>query len=327
MSPSCPFGDRKSPILLGNVAISGVTTYRTAPARAGDSLVERQALEWLRCFRCLTTAQLDEFLHDPAIGTAEGREKATRRLLQRLARNGLVGASRRLVGGPGGGSARLTYQLTESGHALLGARDGSRTRSRAFAGTTTIVEHRLMTADVALAFVRSARAHAGHHVVAWEPDREATELMGETELVPDGRVVYATPEWELSAFVEVDLGTERPIRFADKIRRYVEALRGGQWRSRLVAWPMVLTVCRTEERATALRRTTEDVIDQEGVDASESEFLFGANGALEGRAAGSRGPLGPVWQIAGRDGRHALIADRVGASAVGSLPAPGGTLP
>jgi len=288
--------------LLGKAGTCVVTT--AAPASAGASLREAEALSRLACFRCLTSPQLDEFLHDPARGTAHAREMATHRLLRRLRRGGHVVASRRLVGGPGGGTARVVYQLSESGHRLARSTGGSAPGERPWARTAAFVEHRLMTADVALAFLRAARAQQGHDLVAWESDREAAELL-RFAVMPDARLVYAATTWELSAFVEVDLGSERPIRFADKIRRYLAAWRDGVWREQLVIWPLVLTVAADGARATALRRAAEDVLEREdGVDAADAAaFFFSAIADVDAPA----GPLGEIWQVAGRSGRRSIV--------------------
>ncbi len=152
---------------------------------------------------------------------------------------------------------------------------------------------------------RAARPRPGHDLAEWEPEWQAAERLG-SGVVPDGRVVYATETYEVSAFVEADLGTERPSRFAEKIASYLEAYRAGRWRERLPAWPLVLTVTTTATRATALRRATEDVLerqrDRERL-AATIEFDFAPLPDLQGPA----GPLGRIWQTAGIPGLHALI--------------------
>ena len=86
---------------------------------------------------------------------------------------------------------------------------------------------------------------------------------------------------------------------------YLEAYRAGRWRERLTVWPLVLTVTPTLARATALRRVTEDVLerDRDRQRLAAVEFDFAALGDLQA----PEGPLGAIWQIAGRVGRHALI--------------------
>src|SRR5438445_300436 len=99
---------------------------------------------------CLTRPQLDEFLHASAAMSADARKVSTQRVLHRLRALGLIAATRRLAGGPGGGSARVVYSLTGAGQRLTSALDPSFRRHPAWIGATAFVEHRPMTADVAL---------------------------------------------------------------------------------------------------------------------------------------------------------------------------------
>jgi hypothetical protein len=263
-------------------------------------LVEHEALALVRRFRCLTPALLNEFTRDPAHGTMAARERGTRRLLQRLRTKGLVTATRRLVGGPAGGSSCVIYQLSAAGARLIGSVDRG---GGGGTGASAFVEHRLMVAEIALAFLRSARTHRDHSFATWESEGEAAALIG-GDPVPDGRLLYASADWELSAFVEADLGTERPIRFADKMGRYLHAFRHGEWRSRLGAWPALLTICPDVGRATTLRRATEDRFANEGDVAMEC--LFASLPDLT-RVGHRTGPLAAIWQIAGEAGLHRLV--------------------
>jgi hypothetical protein len=118
-------------------------------------------------------------------------------------------------------------------------------------------------------------------------------------------LVYATDEWELHAFLEIDLGSERPSRFARKIGAYLEVYGEGMWRKELASWPIVLTVTPDAARVAALRRATEDVlrIASQGPDAvSGVEFDFAALADVTGEA----GPLAAIWHVAGRCGVHSL---------------------
>lgn len=269
-------------------------------------LREREALMRLGCFRDLNTAQLEDFVTDESALKPHSRHVAIQRSLARLKARGLIAPTPRLIGGPGGGSARVAYHLTQAGYRLVRSLDPSKAGHRPPPRGAMFIEHALMTADVAIAFVTEARKHPGHHIGEWEPDWQAAERLRSRTVIPDGHFVYATPEWEIHAFVEVDLGTERPSRFAEKITAYVAAYRSGSWRAQLPTWPLVLTVTPMTARATALRRATEDVLRRERHPerlAGATEFDFAALPDL----CGSDGPLGPIWQIAGRAGVHPLI--------------------
>ena len=199
----------------------------------------------LGCFRDLNTAQLEDFVTDESALKPHSRHVAIQRSLARLKARGLIAPTPRLIGGPGGGSARVAYHLTQAGYRLVRSLDPSKAGHRPPLRGAMFIEHALMTADVAIAFVTEARKHPGHHIGEWEPDWQAAERLRSRTVIPDGHFVYATPEWEIHAFVEVDLGTERPSRFAEKITAYVAAYRSGSWRAQLPTWPLVLTVTPT----------------------------------------------------------------------------------
>src|SRR5260221_4395815 len=175
-------------------------------------------------------------------------------------------------------------------------------RPRAGRGTI-FVEHALATAEVALAVRRGARAQPGHHLVSWESDWEIATALPDAPIRPDARLVYATQDCEVDAFIEVDLSTERPVVFARKIARYLALYRSGAWRTRLKLWPVVLVVTPSAVRAVSLRRTTEVVLAGTDDDARQgTEFRFTSLSHLQ-----EAGLAGHIWQVAGRSGLHALV--------------------
>ena len=263
---------------------------------------ELETLLHLACFHYLTSVQLAGFLFDGGAATASTRSTGTRRALASLARRNLVAATPRLIGGPGGGSARRAYRITPEGDQLLASHERRAGPPPARRGTI-FVEHALATAEVALAVRRGARAQPGHNLVSWESDWEVAAALPETPVRPDGRLVYATPECAIDAFVEVDLSTERPVVFARKIARYLALYRSGVWRTRLALWPVVLVVTPSAVRAVSLRRTTEAVLAGTDEDARQgTEFRFTSLGHLQGA-----GLAGEIWQVAGRSGLHPLV--------------------
>ena len=125
-------------------------------------------------------------------------------------------------------------------------------------------------------------------------------------LVPDARLAYTTPAWRLDAFVEVDLATEGTRFFSAKIGRYVDLYRSGTWSAHLPTWPAVLTVTPTLRRASTLRVATEGVL------ASSAEWMERATKfafAPLDEVLGGCGPLGAIWQVAGREGLQRLIPE------------------
>ncbi len=266
---------------------------------------ETEALTLLGCHRYLSRQQIEEFVLEGANMTAKSKRVVAKRILHRLKQRGLIGLTPRLAGGAGGGEARVAYFLTPAGHRLAFPHEPAQ---RAPSRGTFLMRHALTTADVALAFRRAARSQIGHEVVAWESDQQTAQRLGTGLVIPDAHLVYATADRELDAFIEVDLATERNRFFTRKISRYLELYRSGTWRQSLAVWPLVLTITLSEGRATALRRATEALLsaqrDAERILPS-TEFRFAALAHL----LDVPGPLGPVWQVAGRKGLYALIPE------------------
>jgi hypothetical protein len=270
---------------------------------------EREVLLRLGLFRNLNTSQLERFLLPESAVTAQSRRVITKRLLGSLRKRGLVAPGTQLVGGPGGGSARLVYHLTDAGQRAAALLDPTLSLRRSRRPGSLFVEHALMCAEAALAFHDTARTHAGHELSEWAADWQIAELLGSSRVVPDALLTYSTRSWEFDAFVEVDLGSERPRRFAAKIAAYLDLYRRGAWRRRLRAWPLVLTIARSAARASALARATEELMrrERDATRLSRLEFDFAALPAL----LGPEGPLGAIWQVAGREGLQRLVPDDV----------------
>ena len=271
-----------------------------------SQLLESRELHTLRClasFHRLNSAHVEDFLFEGG-GKPASRAVTTRRVLAGLMRKGLVTRSTRMLGGPAGGSARFVYQLTDAGYRLLARIDTSFDGRRPSPHDAARVEHALMTADVVVAFRRAARADPAHAVALWEPDWVAARRIGGSAVVPDGLVRYATESCEIWAFVEIDLATESPSRFRQKVTAYLAAHAAGEWRKSFVREPLVLTVVPSRARATTLCRSTADVLRLEGVPESADVWAF-AFVALEDLRGGG-GVLGEICQIAGRPGLHEL---------------------
>jgi hypothetical protein len=268
---------------------------------------ETEVLVRLASFGYLNSKYLEQFLFDRSKLTLRSRTVMTHRILERLRKRGLIAATSGLVGGPTGGSARVAYYLTAAGQRVIETLEGHAPghwmrRGTLFAG------HALATAEVALAFHRAARVHEGHELRDWESGWDAAQWLRPSRVVPDGRVVYRTPSWEIDGFVEIDLGTERTGRYAAKVREYMSAWPSGNWRARLASWPLVLTITTNLRRASSLREATEELLRTQR-DALRitraTEFDFAAVSDLHG----PKGPLGAIWQVANREGMHALTPD------------------
>jgi hypothetical protein len=269
---------------------------------------ESEVVRLLGNYRYLSRDQIERFVLSEI--KSSSMNTTSWRVLSSLAQRNLIEQSRRGVGGPGGGSTRLGYFLTARGHRLARSLDRNLPARRLPASGTFLMRHALVCADVSLAFRRAAAANQGHAVLQWEPDWQAALRLGPSSVVPDAHLVYATPEHELEAFVEIDLGTEGTRFYGRKVTRYLELFRSGVWRGRFPVWPAVLTVTESVSRAEALQRAIDVVVraqlDREVVRA-RTEFSFTALPRL------LADPLGKIWKVAGHSGEHELlplVADR-----------------
>jgi hypothetical protein len=258
-------------------------------------------------FRFLNRSQIERFIFDGTVVGPRSRQVMTWRTLGRLKKLGLIAATPRQIGGSTAGSAGPGYFLTTAGAKLAASLNPGLPVRRPAARGTFLMSHGIMTGEVALAFRRSERSHPGHQLIEWESDWKAAQRLGASHVVPDARLVYATTTLKIDAFVEVDLGTEGTRFFAMKVNRYIELYRSGSWQAHLRIWPVVVTVTQSKARATALRCATEAVLSSQP-DAEHitkgTEFDFCSLEDLLGLS----GPLGAIWQVAGRPGLHALLA-------------------
>jgi hypothetical protein len=165
-----------------------------------------------------------------------------------------------------------------------------------------------MVAEIALVFLRQARAHPDRDVLTWECDWQVAESLRPKPVAPDARLVYETAQRRIHAFIEADRGSERSRFFGRKIEGYLDLYRHDSWRARLPVWPLILTVTRTDRRAGELHRATDAIFSSRTEAARVARaFRFASLDALRG----GTGPFGEIWQVAGRSGRFPLIDDPV----------------
>ncbi len=264
---------------------------------------ETEALLLLGCYRYLGRSQLQEFLLSDSLVTTLSREVIGKRIVGSLREKGLLGATKRLVGGPGGGSTRLGYFLTGSGIRLARSLNPDLPPRRPTGDGTFLMQHALMTADVALAFRRTARSQPGHELLDWECDWQARQRLGLSVLVPDAYFVYATTDLELAAFLEVDLGTEGTRFFVGKVRRYLDLYRSGGWRERLASWPLILVVTPTDRRTQLLLTATRKLVADQKLQ-GQVELAFCSLPELLAES-----PLAKVWRISAKAEPQALLAE------------------
>ena len=227
-----------------------------------------KTLELIEQHRFLSTPQLTR-LYFVGRHTPDSAPVAAGRVARWLKRNKLVDRLERRIGGMRAGSSGMVWFLTERGHRLL--HPDARRRHRPHDPSTTFLNHTLAIGDVHVALAESERAGTlelvSLHVepTAWR--RFLTPSGVVQPLKPDLYAELASPpgsEELLTAFIEVDLGTEHLPTLLRKCRTYAEYARSGHadrdGGMPLVIWQMT---ARTPETAARRRQHLADGIDRD----------------------------------------------------------------
>lgn len=196
---------------------------------------DRQLIRLVDYFNQLSTGQ---FL---ALSFSDSKSRTScDRALKRLVDDGYLAKveKRRSVGGARGGSGEYVYMLGPSGWTLC-KREGRYHRR-------TVDYHALAIVDVYARLIEAQRA--GEFVLdGFTPEPECHLTVEGVELKPDLLIELRRPDRDakLSAWLEIDLGTERQARLSEKMTRYVKAYRSG----RVDPYPRVVFVGHDDERA------------------------------------------------------------------------------
>ena len=180
---------------------------------------DHRILDLLLGHRYLTTPQLERFCFADHTSAASGARTA-RRVLRRLARDGLIAPLTRRIGGVRAGSASYVWQLASGGARLVAGKTGYRTHEPSL----RFLGHCLAVADAHLVVLDLQRDGQVLDVsVQLEPVcwRTFTGVGGERRLLqPDLFVRTTTPDYEDRWFIEVDLGTESLPTLLGKCAQY-----------------------------------------------------------------------------------------------------------
>ena len=227
------------------------------------SLPDLDALGLLRDHRFLTTAHLSGLVHGTA-RTPLASRRAAERQIRKLDALGLVGCLPRRVGGFGGGAAAAVWHLSEAGQRLLRLDDrdetGNRQRWRFSQPSPRFVAHALAVADVRLTLERlddTSGGTASLSLVQTEPQcwRHSIGAYGvRLTLRPDLYAEISSSEFVDMWFIEVDLATEHMPAIVKKAAAYEQYRRTGREQADRGAFPRVLWVAPTQQRADAIRR-------------------------------------------------------------------------
>ena len=274
---------------------------------------EPEAVRLLALHRFLTHPQLEEFLLSQSKLTPRSRQVVTWRLLGRLQQLGLVAATSRHSGGAVAGSSLPGYFLTRAGLRVAAACYPDLPAHRPARRAPFLLAHSVMSAEVELAFRRSARSHEDQELEVWELDWQIAMKLGSKKVIPDARLEYRRGEKLFRAFVEVDLGTEGTRFFARKVQKYIELYADGAWRSVVPHWPVVLTVTQTDTRARSLCVAAASTLEQNPFSSRGMRFKFCAIETIQGAA----GPIAALWRVAGEKELSPLAAEQVSAASSG----------
>ncbi len=143
-----------------------------------------------------------------------------------LTRAGLL---RRFFLGTSGARQKALYTLSGAGAQLIGAAHrGLQRRKDESSMGGAFVQHQLALNDVYCALKFQPIPVPRVSFVRWL----TCDVPLVPSLLPDGYVELRTPEDVLAAFIEVDLGTERTAIWTEKVRKYLELARSGDYERR-----------------------------------------------------------------------------------------------
>jgi hypothetical protein len=187
---------------------------------------------------------------------------STTRVNARLLLLTCAGLLRRFFLGTVSGGAKALYTISEKGARLVGVPEsGPRRRQDEAVVGDFFIQHQLAINEIYCALKYGSRNPAGIMFHRWMgfPKRPLPGL----RLIPDGYVELQTP-WEIvAAFLEVDLGHERPRVWQDKVRNYLDLAVTGKFAQEFKQPRFrVLVVAQSERRLDAIRQVVLSVTDK-----------------------------------------------------------------
>ncbi|NEA56396.1 hypothetical protein G3I60_20160 [Streptomyces sp. SID13666] len=189
-----------------------------------------QILKLVGTFTQLSSLHLSELLF------SDRSHSVPNTVMRRLVRLGYLARVGRRAHGDKGGTSAYVYQLGRYGRALL------EVESRP---SVVVSDHALMIADTYLELRRAEKA--GVLVVKrWEVELPVPPVRADLFTVLD----FPAQQRTASYFLEIDLGTERPVRIVEKIAGYWRAAESSQEEY----FPYVVFVVKQEGRKAEMGR-------------------------------------------------------------------------
>lgn len=211
----------------------------------------------LREFRLMSGAQLRR-LYFPG-GRLVTQARKTRAALQRLTELQVVVRLRRRVGGIRAGSEGHVYGLSGLGYAVLDLDQQTAQRHRGVAETKLAFQsHVLAVSELAVSLTEQARSGACViEELRAEPGcwRWFDSLGGRRVLKPDTYIQLDIDDFEVAAFVEMDLDTESLPTIGRKLSVYVDYWRTGAEQHRHGVFPRVWWLVPDHARLHAISHT------------------------------------------------------------------------
>jgi len=242
-------------VSLSHQSITHPPTMPTSKVNAtGSALVlttrDRTLITDLADYGVLTREQVQ------SLGHFASKTRANTRLL-RLTRAGYL--SRRALPTVMGSHRALYFMGPRSLDLLDRPRARAHGDRRRVQGLSDLfLEHQLFINDVRLLFQRPMPSYVFGR---WLSEPSLRELA--LGLVPDGYVEYLYAARHFSAFLELDRGTERLARWADKVRCYQQLATSGQFVQRFSRrFFRVLVVTSSPTRLTHLREVVAKFTDR-----------------------------------------------------------------
>lgn len=209
--------------------------------------------------RYLTTRQIEGFCFTN-LGSPESAERTARRVLARLAGEGVLRTLARRIGGVRAGSGATVYYLAPAGARLLADDAGRHFRSRE--PSERFLLHCLAIGDTHLELNSLATRDGISSIeVALEPAcwRTYAGPGGESRsLQPDLGVTIQGADYEDRYFLEVDMGTESIPTLLAKSSQYDTYRRTGTEQASHEVFPMICWLmlgAKADTRASQLRQT------------------------------------------------------------------------
>ncbi len=202
----------------------------------------------LELLRALVHLRVIDRVQAMVVGGFGSTTRVNARLLA-LVRAGLL---RRFFLGTTAGGAKALYALSAKGARLMGVplRGPQRPKDETLA-IDFFVTHQLTVNEMYCA-LKYGTHPPGVTFQRWLSF--FASILPNIRLIPDGYVELATPAGIVSAFLEIDLGTERGPVWGEKVKQYFElAVRGAEDQGPFHRPFRILVIARSERRLESIR--------------------------------------------------------------------------